>query len=75
VRILLVGGGGREPASRDGRLVTAGGRVLSVTATAPSVSQAIAHAYGAVARIGFDGMHFRRDIGTRDGHSMSPSGR
>jgi phosphoribosylamine--glycine ligase len=62
-------------ASKDGRLVTAGGRVLSVTATAPSVSQAIAAAYGAVARIGFEGMHFRRDIGTRRGHSMSPSGR
>jgi phosphoribosylamine--glycine ligase len=60
-------------ASKDGRLVTAGGRVLSVTATAASVSQAIADAYGAVARIGFDGMHFRRDIGTRHGHSMSPS--
>jgi phosphoribosylamine--glycine ligase len=52
-------------ARRDGRVVTAGGRVLSVTATAPSLDEAIARAYGAVERIRFDGMHFRRDIGTR----------
>jgi phosphoribosylamine--glycine ligase len=50
---------------KDGRLVTAGGRVLSVTATAPLLPDAIARAYGAVERIRFDGMHFRRDIGTR----------
>jgi phosphoribosylamine--glycine ligase len=50
---------------KDGRLVTAGGRVLSVTATAASLPAAIARAYGAVERIRFDGMHFRRDIGTR----------
>jgi len=49
----------------DGRVVTAGGRVLSVTATAPSLDEAISRAYGAVERIHFDGMHFRRDIGTR----------
>ena len=49
----------------DGRLVTAGGRVLSVTAAARSLDEAIARAYGAVERIRFDGMHFRRDIGTR----------
>jgi phosphoribosylamine--glycine ligase len=50
---------------KDGRMVTAGGRVLSVTATAPSLDGAIARAYGAVERIRFDGMHFRRDLGTR----------
>jgi len=54
---------------KDGRLVTAGGRVLSVTATAPSVTDAIARAYDAVGRIRFDGMHFRRDIGTRHGRA------
>jgi phosphoribosylamine---glycine ligase len=52
-------------ARKDGRLVTAGGRVLSVTATAGSLPEAIARAYAAVERIRFDGMHFRRDIGTR----------
>jgi phosphoribosylamine--glycine ligase len=54
-------------AEADGRLVTAGGRVLSVTATAASLPEAIARAYAAVEHIAFDGMHFRRDIGTRHG--------
>jgi phosphoribosylamine--glycine ligase len=58
-------------ASKDGRLVTAGGRVLSVTATGASVPDAVARVYAAVARIHFDGMHFRRDIGTRHGSAMS----
>jgi phosphoribosylamine--glycine ligase len=54
-------------ALKDGRLVTAGGRVLSVTATAPSTPEAIARAYRAVRRIDFEGMQYRRDIGTRRG--------
>jgi phosphoribosylamine---glycine ligase len=52
-------------ALRDGRLVTAGGRVLSVTAVAEDVTAAIERAYQAVGRIRFDGMHFRKDIGRR----------
>jgi phosphoribosylamine---glycine ligase len=52
-------------ARRDGRLVTAGGRVLGVTAVADDLSRAIETAYEAVARIRFDGMHFRKDIGRR----------
>jgi phosphoribosylamine---glycine ligase len=52
-------------ARRDGRLVTAGGRVLSVTAVGDDVSRAIEAAYDAVGRIRFEGMHFRRDIGRR----------
>ena len=52
-------------ARKDGRLVTAGGRVLSVTATGPSRTEAIRRAYGAAASIRFDGMHYRTDIGTR----------
>jgi phosphoribosylamine--glycine ligase len=52
-------------AVRDGRLVTAGGRVLGVTATAADVPAAIARAYEAAARIRFEGMHYRRDIGRR----------
>src|SRR5439155_593749 len=52
-------------AMRDGRLVTAGGRVLGVTATAESVPAAIEHVYAAASRIRFDGMHYRRDIGRR----------
>lgn len=50
---------------KDGRLVTAGGRVLSVTASAADVATAVATAYEATARIRFDGMHYRKDIGRR----------
>jgi phosphoribosylamine---glycine ligase len=52
-------------AERDGRLVTAGGRVLGVTAIAPELGAAIARAYAAVERIHFEGRHYRRDIGRR----------
>lgn len=52
-------------AMRDGRLVTAGGRVLSVMATAPAIDGAIRRAYEAVARVSFEDMHYRRDIGHR----------
>ena len=52
-------------ARRDGRLVTAGGRVLGVTAVGDDVPGAIETAYEAVGRIRFEGMHFRRDIGRR----------
>jgi phosphoribosylamine---glycine ligase len=60
---------------RDGRLVTAGGRVLSVTADGDSVAVAIERAYEAVHQIAFEGMHYRRDIGRRPrpGASGSPS--
>ncbi len=47
------------------RLVTAGGRVLGVTARADTVADARALAYRAVEGIHFDGMHYRRDIGGR----------
>jgi phosphoribosylamine--glycine ligase len=52
-------------ARRDGRLVTAGGRVLGVTAVADDLAAAIGVAYEAVGRIHFDGMHYRTDIGRR----------
>ncbi len=52
-------------ALRDRRLVTAGGRVLSVTAVADDLATAIARAYGAVEEIRFAGMHYRSDIGRR----------
>jgi phosphoribosylamine--glycine ligase len=52
-------------AERDGKLVTAGGRVLSVTATAPELAQAVQRAYEAVGRIRFDGLHYRRDVGRK----------
>jgi phosphoribosylamine--glycine ligase len=46
----------------DGRLVTAGGRVLAVTGQADSIPEARARAYRGVADIHFDGMQFRTDI-------------
>ena len=47
------------------QLVTAGGRVLTVVATAPSFEIAIARAYEAASKIQFDGMQYRRDIGRK----------
>jgi phosphoribosylamine--glycine ligase len=52
-------------ARREGRLVTAGGRVLGVTAVGADLPAAIAAAYAAVERIHFEGMHYRTDIGRR----------
>jgi phosphoribosylamine---glycine ligase len=49
-------------AVRDGRLVTNGGRILSVTATGPTVAEARQRAYEGVDRVSFEGMRFRRDI-------------
>src|SRR5205807_497895 len=47
---------------KDGRIVTSGGRVLGVTASAATLPLAVNRAYQAVERIRFDGMQFRRDI-------------
>jgi phosphoribosylamine---glycine ligase len=47
----------------DGRVVTAGGRVLGVTATGDDLDTARSRAYAGVEKISFDGMQFRRDIG------------
>lgn len=52
-------------ALEDGRLVTAGGRVLGVTARGPDLAAAIARAYEAVGRISWEGVHYRRDIGRK----------
>jgi len=46
----------------DGRVVSAGGRVLSVTATGPGLGVARERAYRAVDRLGLEGSHHRRDI-------------
>jgi phosphoribosylamine--glycine ligase len=51
---------------REGdRLVTAGGRVFVVTASAPTMAEAAARAYEAADMIQFEGKHLRRDIGRR----------
>jgi phosphoribosylamine---glycine ligase len=49
-------------ALRDGRLVTNGGRILSVTATGDDVAAGRERAYEAAGQISFAGMRFRRDV-------------
>jgi len=46
-------------------LVTAGGRVLGVSASGPDLAKAISNAYSSVSRIHFEGMHYRTDIGKK----------
>ena len=52
-------------ALRDGQVVTSGGRVLCVCGLGATVGQAQAAAYAALGKIGWEGAHFRRDIGYR----------
>jgi phosphoribosylamine--glycine ligase len=52
-------------AERDGEVVTAGGRVLNVTALGATPAQARDRAYDAAGRIEFDGMQMRSDIAAR----------
>ncbi len=72
IRGLGLGGDVEDPivfhagtARRDGTLISAGGRVLGVTALGISVDQARSRAYGAVERVELTGKQFRRDIGAR----------
>ena len=60
-------------AVRDGRLVTAGGRVVGVTAIGPDLPAGVAAAYEAAGRIRFDGMHYRRDIAARALRRLGPA--
>ena len=53
---------------QDGGIVTSGGRVLGVTATAENLDSALASAYEAIARIHFAGMHYRKDIAGHKAH-------
>ncbi|MCE1225471.1 MAG: phosphoribosylamine--glycine ligase [Geobacteraceae bacterium] len=50
---------------KDGRIVTAGGRVLGVTALGTTVAAAIERAYQGVDKISWRGVQFRRDIGKK----------
>ncbi len=50
---------------KDGRIITTGGRVLGVTALGKNHRQAVDHAYGAVKKIRFEGMQYRRDIAAK----------
>lgn len=48
-----------------GHVMTAGGRVIGVTATAADLKSAVAHAYQAMNSVKFSPMHFRKDIAYR----------
>ena len=50
---------------KDGKVVTSGGRVLVVSAVAPSVKEAVDLAYAGVSKISFEGMVHRKDIAHR----------
>lgn len=52
-------------AIKDGKLVTAGGRVLGVTALGETLESALEKSYKAVDAISFEGTHYRKDIGQR----------
>ena len=50
----------------EGRLLTAGGRVLTVVAAGPTLAEARAKVYDNVPRVRFEGMHYRTDIALRE---------
>lgn len=52
-------------ALKQGKLVTSGGRVLGVTATAPTLKEALDKAYSNVEKISFENAYYRRDIGAK----------
>ena len=51
--------------NEKGQIVTAGGRVLGVTAMGENLDKAIANAYKAVKKVHFENMHYRTDIGVK----------
>jgi phosphoribosylamine---glycine ligase len=55
----------------NGHIVTNGGRVLSVVASAPTFSQARKDVYEAIGNIKFNGMQFRKDIALKVSESQS----
>ena len=50
---------------KDGKLLTSGGRVLGVVATAPELKTAVERAYEQVEKVHFANAYYRRDIGRR----------
>jgi phosphoribosylamine--glycine ligase len=50
---------------QDGKMVNVAGRVVSACAHAPTLSEALARAYAGAAKVRFDGVRFRTDIGRR----------
>jgi phosphoribosylamine--glycine ligase len=60
-------------ARQDGQLVTAGGRVLSVTARGATLRAAVELAYEAARCISFEGMFYRHDIAQRGLNALEPT--
>jgi phosphoribosylamine--glycine ligase len=60
-------------ASQDGAIVTAGGRVLNLTALGPTADSARTAAYAAAEKISFDGMQMRCDIAAHTGTHTAPT--
>ncbi len=60
---------------QDHQLLTAGGRVLGVTAVADDLASAIQHAYTAAGKVHFEGMHYRKDIGAKGLKRLAPAPR
>jgi len=54
-----------DAAKENGQLLTAGGRVLCVTALADDISAAVDRVYQAVDQVDFDKIYYRRDIAHR----------
>ncbi len=52
-------------AEKDGKIVTAGGRVLGVTGLGSGIKEAIETTYKGVEEISFEGAYYRGDIGTK----------
>jgi phosphoribosylamine--glycine ligase len=65
VQVFHSGSGHSGFGQLGSQLVTNGGRVLGVAATAPSLDEALDRAYQAMAEIEFEGIYYRRDIGHR----------
>ena len=59
----------------NGEWLTAGGRVLGVTATGASLAVALDRAYRAVSKIQWEGMHYRRDIGRSSPYEAAAANR
>ena len=63
--VIFHAGTGRH----DGKLVTAGGRVLAATAVAGTLEEAVKKAYAGVETVKFQDMYFRKDIAHRYGNT------
>jgi phosphoribosylamine--glycine ligase len=64
-RLVVFHAGTKLDPKTPGKVVSKGGRVLSVTALGATLDEAVARAYQGMEKISFDGMHYRKDIGQK----------